>query len=107
MGIMTVINAAQFGDFADFFTGTREDGTAMVFCFDELVEVVEHDTLCLLLCGDKLTANLPEYIGMTNEEYVALNREVAAMFPGDDWDENELLVAENEKKTQEYILCYK
>ncbi len=79
MNIMTEIApVTKFGGWAELFVGVRNDGTLMVFVFDELVDHVEHDALCLLLCGDKLTANLPEHVGMTNEEYVALNRNVAA-----------------------------
>lgn len=101
MGIMTTVSpVSKIAGLPDFFDGIRADNTAMVFCFDELVEVIEHDVLCNLLCGDTLIVNLPAHVGMTKEDWQEMESEVASLIDEDN-------VHEHERKTQEYILGYK
>lgn len=95
MGIMTTISGLNA--FADIYTGKRSDGTVMFIAFDELLDHVEHDVLCLLLCGDTIIANLPISIGMTDADFAAMEQSIA----------DEINVAANEQLTQDYILGYK
>lgn len=77
----------------DFFNATLEDdkGTLMVFCWEELAELVEHEELCRLLCGDEISFLLPEHgSGMTTSDYAALERYVGAAVAEPLWSFNSI-----------------
>jgi hypothetical protein len=91
MNYMTHVSPADRNlGYADFYCGVRENGTAMVFSIKELCDNVENDVVALLICGFAFDANMPEYVGMTNEEYIALNPAAPETVEAEYWSDEKI-----------------